>query len=295
MINADIAYLLGMIVGKGEIIRGNSETRIVIHIPHKNLKIEGENASQSVRSSLLSITQRLRELIGSDLNSETENLNYTTMFFSKPNGDYFIRDINNLLLNKTNWKEFRIPEDIIKNPSIDIKKEFLRGLSDVTGHIRDANSAYGKPYGHRVYIEVMDNYDLVIDLSNLLKSLDIPIQDIRWGHPNFVDPVRRMYNKKNRHYKEHQIKIFAEEFEKVGFNIEHKNQLLKEFSKTNRREWKSLKPIEQSHHKFYWQTKRSPRIKPAHPDEDNSKIHPKIKGKHFNSWKEIAQELGYHE
>ena len=35
--NVEMAYLLGMILGNGEIQRDNSETRITIDIPHKNL------------------------------------------------------------------------------------------------------------------------------------------------------------------------------------------------------------------------------------------------------------------
>ena len=35
--NTEMAYLLGMILGNGEIQRDNSETRITIDIPHKNL------------------------------------------------------------------------------------------------------------------------------------------------------------------------------------------------------------------------------------------------------------------
>ena len=34
--NVQMAYLLGMITGNGEIIRGNSSTRVSIAIPHKN-------------------------------------------------------------------------------------------------------------------------------------------------------------------------------------------------------------------------------------------------------------------
>lgn len=35
--NTEMAYLLGMILGNGEIQRDNNETRITIDIPHKNL------------------------------------------------------------------------------------------------------------------------------------------------------------------------------------------------------------------------------------------------------------------
>lgn len=295
MLNTDIAYLLGMIVGKGEIIRGNEKTKIIINIPHKSLIMEDKNTQTSIKASLLDITNRLKPLTDTDLISDTSNLNVAILSFSKNNGSYLIRDINAYLRGINSWRQARIPDEILENSSEDVKKEFLRGLADVTIHIRSTNNAYGKPYNHRIYIEVMDNYELVIDLANLLKSLDIPVQDIRWGHPNFVDPEGHMYRKNNRHYKEHQIKIYAEEFEKIGFSIEHKNELLKKLSKTNKQEWKSAKPIEGSHHKYYWQTKNRSKLKISHPDENHPKIHPKIRGKHFDSWKEIARELGYHE
>ena len=35
--NIEMAYLLGMILGNGEIQRDNTETRVTIDIPHKNL------------------------------------------------------------------------------------------------------------------------------------------------------------------------------------------------------------------------------------------------------------------
>src|SRR3990167_6251044 len=75
MLNPDIAYLLGMIVGKGQVIRGNRNTEIVIDIPHKNLVIEGENTQQSVKSSLLDIVGRLKSLVGTDMEWDTSRQN----------------------------------------------------------------------------------------------------------------------------------------------------------------------------------------------------------------------------
>lgn len=114
----------------------------------------------------------------------------------------------------------------------------------------------------------------------------------------------KFYNRNIRNYKEHQIKIWAEEFEKIGFNIEHKNTLLKKFADLNRKNWKehskaSMKykdnPISEVHHKFYWETMSNKKVKQKHPDEDHPSVYPKIRGKHYDSWKDIAKELGYHE
>ena len=35
--------------------------------------------------------------------------------------------------------------------------------------------------------------------------------------------------------------------------------------------------------------------KPVHPGENDEFIPEKIRGKHYNSWKEIAKDLGYGE
>ncbi|ODS37898.1 MAG: hypothetical protein A7315_13095 [Candidatus Altiarchaeales archaeon WOR_SM1_79] len=302
MLNPDISYLLGMIVGKGQIIRGNKETELIIDLPHKNLVIEGENTQQSIKASLLDMVWRLKSLIGADMNWDTTKPNVAHITFSKPNGDYLIRTINNYLKNETTWRDFRIPKEIF-NASTDIKKEFLRGLADVTGHIRKSNIAW-KDFEYRVYVEIMTNWESCIDISNLLKDLDVPVQTIRFAHPNIVDPTLKFYNKGMRNYKEHQIKIWAEEFEKIGFNIEHKNKLLKKFADLNRKNWEKYasqtkkykgKPISEAHHKFYWETRDIKKKKQKHPDENHPSIHPKIRGKHFDSWKEIAKELGYHE
>src|SRR3989338_4565883 len=148
MLNPDIAYLLGMIVGKGQIVRGNKETEIIIAIPHKNLVIEGENTQQSVKSSLLDIVGRLKPLVGTNMNWDTSKPNVAHITFSKPNGDYLIRTINTYLQNKISWRDFRIPSEIFSD-SNDTKKEFLRGLADVTAHIRKSNVAW-KDFEQRI-------------------------------------------------------------------------------------------------------------------------------------------------
>ena len=303
MLNEDIAYLLGMIVGKGTIIRDNKDTKIIIDIPHKNLEIEDQDTQLSVKASLLDIRERLEGFIGTKLNTDTSSKRIAHLFFSKGNEDYLIRDINEYLKNKISWRDFRIPAEIF-NSSEKIKIEFLRGFCDVTAHIRKSNIAYGVDYNHRVYLEIMDNWEIIIDLANLLKDLDVPIQNIRWAHPNIVDPTLKFYNKGMRNYKEHQIKIYADEFEKIGFNIYHKNELLKKYIEINKKNWEKhlgkmkkqgCKNLKEFHHKHYWETKELERIKKPHPDENHEKIPIKIRGKHFDNWKQIAKELDYHE
>ena len=95
---------------------------------------------------------------------------------------------------------------------------FLQGFSDVTGYIRRSNR-YFQPYEHRVYLEIPQNWELVIDICNLLQSVDIPVQTIDWAHPNMRDGNLKKYNQGNTNFwkKEHQIKIWANEFQPVEF------------------------------------------------------------------------------
>ncbi|MFX0141254.1 MAG: hypothetical protein ACFFDN_46875, partial [Candidatus Hodarchaeota archaeon] len=233
LLNEDIAYLLGMIVGKGTIKRSKRDTTISIDIPHKNIKIEDENTQQSVKASLLDIFKRLDPLIGTNFDSDTHSKNVTHISFTKNNENFLMRSINTLLERESSWRYFRIPKDIFTS-SKQIKIEFLRGLCDVTAHIRKSNVAW-KNYENRVYVEIMVNWDLCIDVCNLLKELNVPVQTIRFAHPNIVDPNLKKYNEGMKEFwnKEHQIKIWAEEFEKIGFNIDHKNRLLKKFANLN--------------------------------------------------------------
>ncbi|HEM55609.1 MAG TPA: hypothetical protein ENO30_02465 [Thermodesulfobium narugense] len=317
--NAEFAYLLGMITGKGAIIRENTYTEIRIEIPHKNLIIEGQNANFSVRASITNIRDILEPLINTRI--ETNSLRGRTILsFRKDNRDYIIREINRHFNHElVDCRDFRIPDEVFSS-SEDIKREFLRGIADVTGHIRSSNNYMCKReeacFGHRVYIEIPVNWFLVIDIANLLMELDIPVHTIDWAHPNMRDPHLRDYNsgRINAWFREHQIKIFAEEFERVGFQVIHKMHALERLANTNRENWNiyvrnkiasarnlkdqrmwesRLNNIESKHHRYYWESRENPRRKPLHPMENDQRIPEVIRGRHFDSWREIAEALGY--
>ena len=132
------------------------------------------------------------------------------------------------------------------------------------------------------------------------------------------DPNLEKYNLGNQNYwlKEHQIKIFAEEFERIGFRIIHKMRALEGLANINRAEWDSsmrekadravsvarkevflgrIGHIDMSHHKYYWQSNGQERPKAIHPMESSDRIPEIIRGIHYNSWKDIARDLGYRE
>ena len=63
--NNQMAYLVGMILGNGEVQRKTDQTKITIEIPHKNLRDdEGLEVSIYVKSGLLDIRGVIEPLIG---------------------------------------------------------------------------------------------------------------------------------------------------------------------------------------------------------------------------------------
>ena len=124
----------------------------------------------------------------------------------------------------------------------------------------------------------------------MLKDVDIPVQTIDFGHPNFRDGNLVKYHdgKPNFWKKEHQIKIFANEFLPIGLNLKHKQDALEKYSEEL---LEYLDPVKT--HKFYWEKPVRKSIRPNHPGENDPSLPSEIRGQHFNSWTELASFLGY--
>ena len=287
--NVEMAYLLGMILGNGEIQQKTSETTITIDIPYKNLYTDDmKDASVYVAASLINIQNFINPLIGAKL-VVTQNSRSTKVSFTKNNSDYVIREIIKLTENGTHHSTMRMARELF-DITDDEKKSLLRGIADSTGYIRRSNHAYTDDWMHRVYIEIPANWYMVIDIANMLRDIDIPVQTIDFGHPNFRDSKVEKYNsgKKNYWKKEHQVKVLANEFLPVGFNIIHKQEALEKLSD----ELLEYADPEKTH-KFWWEKPIRRKNKPPHPAENDSSLPVEIRGKHFESWTELANILGY--
>lgn len=287
--NIEMAYLLGMILGNGEVQQNSSETKITIDIPHKNLYTDDmKNIAIYVKASLFDIQAILEPLIGQHfIQSETKRS--TKITFSKPNSEYVMREILRLIGSGTHHSTMKMNEELFAITT-DEKKALLRGIADVTGYIRKSNIAFGQEGAHRVYIEIPGNWYMVVDIANMLKTVDIPVQTIDFGHPNFRDSNLDKYNEGKPNYwkKEHQIKIFANEFLPIGFNIKHKQEALEKYAE------ELLEFIDpEKTHKFYWDKTIRRKNKPSHPAENDSSLPIEIRGKHFDSWQDLAGVLGY--
>lgn len=289
--NTEMAYLLGMILGNGEIQRGTSTTTVTIEIPYKNLYTDdNKDVAVYVKASIVDIRSIVEPLLGHAV-AVTETSNSTKLSFSKPNEEYVIREIIRFIGAGTHHSTMEMNPELF-SITTDQKKALLRGIADVTGYIRKSNIAFGQVGAHRVYIEVPRNWKMVIDISNMLKDVGVPIQTIDFGHPNFRDSNVKKYNEGKTYYwkKEHQIKIYANEFLTIGFNIKHKQDALIKYSE------ELLIHFDQTTtHKFYWEKPIRRKNKPMHPGEKDPALPAEIRGMHFESWTDLARILGYGE
>ena len=287
--NTEMAYLVGMVLGNGEIQSGRRSTTVTIDIPYKNLRTDNnQDVAIYVQASCMNIRNIIEPLIGHELVVTQEN-RATKMTFEKLNTDYVIREIIRLTQRGTHHSTMRMDPELF-TITTDEKKFLMRGIADVTAYIRPSNVAYGQDGAHRVYIEIPGNWFMVADIANMLRDIDVPVQTIDFGHPNFRDGNLAKYNAGQPNFwkKEHQIKIYANEFLPVGFNIIHKQQALERFSAEL---LEFIDPV--TTHLFYWE-KRTRRVsKPPHPGENDPSLPGLIRGHHFESWTDLAQMLGY--
>lgn len=294
--NNEMAYLLGMITGNGEIQRGASETTIVIEIPHKKLETEFQkDVGIYVKASVTDIREIIEPLVGTGL-TFNQHANVSFISFRKPNEDYLMREILRYIGAATSHDNVRISPEVFSF-TVDERKQFIKGFADVTGYIRRSNYFFNKE-AHRVYFEIPQNWELVSDFCNLLKSVDIPVQNIDWAHPNMRDGNLKKYNmgKPDFWKKEHQVKVWAVEYQPIGFAVLHKKEALDAFAKEHidyiEQQGKSKNDVT---HRYYWQLTGKKKDKPVHPRENDEFIPDEIRGKHYNSWQEIATDLGYKE
>ncbi|WP_338941743.1 hypothetical protein [Fusobacterium nucleatum] len=211
----------------------------------------------------------------------------TRVSFTKSNEDYKMRKILRFIGNGIHHSTMTMNDELF-NMTTDEKKELLREMADITGYIRKSNIAFGQDGCHRVYIEISGNWQFVIDIANILKTLDIPVQTIDFEHPNFRDSNLKKYREEKPNYwkKELQVKIWANDFLPIGFNIIYEQKTLERYAE------ELLDYLDENKtHQFYWEKPIRLRNKPIHPMENDYSLPKKIRGKHFDSWSQLAKEF----
>lgn len=142
-IDADVAYLLGLITARGELSESNGVKQILIEFPYKSLTVEGitgtYDTNASIRLGLQQIQNRIMEVTGADV----------VITSSESSAALVIRFLRNTMVwrnimmhtqERTSYQHFGVPE-IFFSLSIpkEWKQEYIKGFADVAGNIRRAN------------------------------------------------------------------------------------------------------------------------------------------------------------
>lgn len=286
-LDLDTAYLLGLIVIRGRLIETAGDHRIVIDFPSKNLLATGIKLKfeqkKHLRLGANQVRDRLSELLGTEIkvNESGKNVQFIARFLGS---NMIWRNLRHHFGPQRAYMEFSVPQAIM-GASKEFKVEFMRGVADAGGFIRNSNNYMGRK--RRVYIEVNNrNWMLPIQLCWILQQgLEVPVQLIQWGHPNTRTPG---VQGGTSWAKEHQLKVFAEHFGKVGFYIEYKQQILEEFIADDKNLGGSLPLFCNPNPKL----RRVPNKKPEHAGEHSGYIPEQIRGKHFDTYWQICLALG---
>lgn len=283
-LDADVAYLVGMIIGRGEFVDDGTRCVISIKFPFVNPQLENYNQFAGFVTSIVStVLPRLKALLGETLNLSTSPNQDVTFRVEFPSTHMVIRNLKMILQNRQEYRQFVIPPVIQESDDIEIIREFVRGFADVAGNIRRSNRDQGGV--HRVYLDVLnENWKLPVQFCDLLQhKLDVPVANILWGHPNLRDPNAKQ--PKGSPFREHQIRIYAHHFLKVGFYVEHKQAVLELLVNENKQNSKdSIGSFCRGYSRL--------RTKAKHPLEKESRLPPKIRGKHFDAYWQICAACG---
>lgn len=291
-LDEDVAYLLGLIVSRGKLINAAPLRSLVIEFPFKSLTVTGVATiyDQSTQLALGSnkIRDRISELLGTAVSvvSTKSKVMMTAHFLQN---SIVWRNIKGLIGGAKDYTSSTVPTEIFQAPT-SVKREFVRGIADGSAWLRPGTFFRDKSMGkRRVFIAVDNrNWQLAVQLCSLLQQhLGVPVGEILWGHPNLRDPNCRFPDRPEG--REHQIRVFCEAFEQIGFNLEHKNQLLKEFAQDDK-ENRPLGPVRPCNPLAI--RSHAPTLKALHPQEHHKRLPNVLRGKHFESYWEICLALG---
>jgi len=314
----DLCYFLGLITGRGRLYEDKKIFRIILEFAHKNETQTGipycphcssitsndkcEKCNEEITPKyqlkfeqreevLKTIQERISKII-KNIVAKTPEITgtgvYTYLSVDLSDKKSLFEWIKNQFAPYNSFHKFEIPR-IIHTLDKSSKIEYTSGIADTAGFPVWGN--WHQSGLARTYIQIVNaNWKLPVQICNLLQNeLDIPIQTIDWGHPNIRDGdmIEFKQGKESAAFREHQIKIFADDFKIISHKFNHKKQLFEELVGHNERLGGSKhlqcdppKPICDN------------RFRVIHEAENSEKIHNDLRGKHFDAFWQICWEMG---
>lgn len=280
-LDSDVAYLLGLLVARGEIVT-DANPRIILHFPRAILSAKGVEKTYStpegIRLGLERMRDRLLNLLGGDAQT-VETSEYFDLVIQFTRLTVAVRNLLHLTQGHTHYSTFTLPPILLKDDvPPDYKREFMRGFADVAGNVRPSNR--DQAGFHRVRLDVINskgNWRLPVQLCLLLQEhVGVPVSSIIWGHPNM-----------GREWREHQLNVYAEAFLSVGFSFPFKQEALEDLASANQGRRRASQPTGCPGERPLRRRKR------RHPQErDADHLPPELLGKHCDAYWQICRALG---
>lgn len=282
-IDLDVAYLLGLILARGEFQVEGDTRRLIVMFPYRQTSLPGavpgsHDRETAIRLGLDEIRNRIQELLESTVSIERgEHVVTLKAVFTRNTIGW--RDLRYLTGGKVHYTQFELPE-IVYDLDREIQVELMRGFADGSSEPSPADRYRGGR--HRVVLQVQfGNWKIPVQLCRLLQTkLKIPVSHILWGHPNLRGAQGWA--------KETRIRIYAEDFEPVGYYFRYKQEAFEELVRLNRAAGASKgKPCNPKAKKLSRKAKKS-----KHAAEKDSRLPPEIRGRHFDAYYQICRKLG---
>ncbi|MBM4465995.1 MAG: hypothetical protein FJ014_10670 [Chloroflexi bacterium] len=182
-----------------------------------------------------------------------------------------------------NSESLIVPDFVFDLPR-EHKIEFTRGFADAAGYVRRAQ--YYTDGRMFIFFQIrQSDWFLPPQICRLFQlELGIPVSFIIWGHPNIRDPHARAPS--GSWAKEHQLKVFCDAFEEVGFYLPYKQQAFQELVRINKEIGKRIPDLCHPIKKSIWQTK------PVHPEETSGRLPSQLRGVHCDAWWQVCLKMG---
>lgn len=198
-VDTDKAYILGLIIGGGEII-GN---RLLITLPYRNwgsLRINPERAGDISGYILTTLRPIWKSVYGLELSYTVENNSWKIycQVDEKLKADLISLSLPTSGKLKETAAISRLTQSFNNSEKI---KRFIAGLTDTVGSL-------AKSHRHRVdsnqiisYEFSGKNFKLIADLVELFYRIDCKPDQILWNHPNFHSGTNRYYSSWRKGFK----------------------------------------------------------------------------------------------
>lgn len=280
-LDEDVAYFVGLLIGRGEIEEDKNRWVAVIEFPFVHSQLEGyDRFADFLGSIVTTVLPRLKNLLGNHVDLSCTQKKRIAITVELPRQHLAVRNLKLILEGCQSYREFTVPE-CIRDSDKEIVREFLRGFADVAGNIRKSNR--DRNDFHRVYLDLLNqNWTLPVQLCSLFQQkLNVPVHEILWGHPNLRDPEAKS---RSSPFREHQLRIYAHDFLQVGFYICHKQEILERFAEENVQRIGQGKTNPSSP----CQGSRRFSRKKLHPLENDPRLPELIRGQHFDAYWQIC-------